>query len=1359
MLIAKKCTLAAAAVLALCLLGLAPPQAPSFDGAHWIWIWPDPGAPSPTPLAGAAYFRATIMLPDGAQVKSADAFITADNLFTLYLNGKPVGQSTSNPNDWKTPKRFDVAGLLAPGRNVVAVEAVNTIDGPAGLLVKFLITLADGRTVVSQSDDTWKCSEKESPNWQAPAFDDKSWQAAYTVGEYGSAPWGKFARGLAATPAEKPLDPAKPPASWQKAIAREARPAAPPSRLTEIAPPADYPWPAAVLFLGDDCSLYREGRPLVGPHSTLSVTIFNARKSRAFPEHDLPAPIKIGRKLFVLAPARPGTTPRLLLDAGKGAIGSPSVSFDGRTIYVSMARDGEPFFHIYRLPAGGGEARRLTDGPFHDIDPAEMPDGRIAFTSTRIGMYDEYHSPPARALFSMDADGTNIRPITNTFIFDNEPEMMPDGRILFIRSDNFFDRGKVETLLHAVHPDGTEGYTEFGLDLGPDYGGRLRAFYCGSPAPMPDGRVAFVSSPGVTVGWPGAEARYQRNYQMEAGDVAAMPDNRLLVTVGRRAAADGSAAPAPAKGKQKRRPAADLQYEKIAILDPEDAENRLVVLYDSDGEAIHSPVFLGARQRPPLLARKITAQQQDEARPTGFFFCQNARFTKNTTAGWSNVRAIRVLAGKGLTNRSSHSYIVHAGSEVVELGTIPLPPDGSFFVEVPADVGIAFQAVDAEGRSELNEMSWIYVRPGETRGCLGCHQTRQASAPCAASVAQALQGPALKLLGKGDPHRFRGNNAAVTGQMELQFDRYRELDGLNRHSETPDPLATGAQEVAALAARLKTGDEGAKISAAQRLAIFRDPAAAPALAERLKDDSREVRVAAAISLAACGTRDSVAPLLAALVDKDPLVAQAAAIAVENLTGHAEPFNAFVSSEERARQAEKWQAWQRGTNWEAIEADLIKRLESPDRDIVRRAAVALEHVGAGDAARAALRTYIARERQNNPYPEWKKAGHNGDAARFNSLSPANPRTLQAATRSLGYLKDKEAVPMLAETIAQNSDPATANLFLAEAAVEALGRIGTPEAEDALVKALDGLKDYFYFVGWYGDHSALFACHASPVHYLIAEALDAMGSKRAGPILPNLIRSMPTDPDRALMLGTDDCEALVGRIIRRSGAEPAVVETCLAILGDPAAKRTKEIEDAVAKTYAAWAGKPDPENRAAQLLSATCRDRSFEPRIRAALDRYRAMPPSDIPRVMNTALPRVLPVKNWVCFFLARTLGNLHDPQSVDTLLAVLEKEPTEAASGYPDPVEPGVLFLHNGLTPCYRAAAAWALGRIGDRRAGPALLAAVGNMQNAPDTRHAAAEALGRLADPASLDALRKLAADYPEVSTRKTLLQACAGKP
>ena len=47
-----------------------------------------------------------------------------------------------------------------------------------------------------------------------------------------------------------------------------------------------------------------------------------------------------------------------------------------------------------------------------------------------------------------------------------------------------------------------------------------------------------------------------------------------------------------------------------------------------------------------------------------------------------------------------------------------------------------------------------------------------------------------------------------------------------------------------------------------------------------------------------------------------------------------------------------------------------------------------------------------------------------------------------------------------------------------------------------------------------------------------ALDTTGSKRAAGIVPHLVRSVPTDPDRALFPENDDYERLVGRVIRRS-----------------------------------------------------------------------------------------------------------------------------------------------------------------------------------------------------------------------------------
>jgi hypothetical protein len=241
----------------------------------------------------------------------------------------------------------------------------------------------------------------------------------------------------------------------------------------------------------------------------------------------------------------------------------------------------------------------------------------------------------------------------------------------------------------------------------------------------------------------------------------------------------------------------------------------------------------------------------------------------------------------------------------------------------------------------------------------------------------------------------------------------------------------------------------------------------------------------------------------------------------------------------------------------------------------------------------------------------------------------------------------------------------------------------------------------------------------------------------------------------LLPNDDYETLAGRVIRRQGAEAPVVETCLALLGDAGAKTEPGFADAIGRVHRCWAGHPDRQNRAAQILSMVCRDPRYEPRVRAAFERYRAKP-TKIPRVFDKGIPVVqsLPARHWVCFYLARTLGNLRDPQSVAPLVAALAQSKPEAASGRPDPLGPGVLFLHNDLTPCWRAAVAWALGELGDKRAVDVLLKIAGDLQNATDTRHAAAEALGRIADPDSAPALRTLAAACPETSVKLALHRA-----
>ncbi len=270
------------------------------------------------------------------------------------------------------------------------------------------------------------------------------------------------------------------------------------------------------------------------------------------------------------------------------------------------------------------------------------------------------------------------------------------------------------------------------------------------------------------------------------------------------------------------------------------------------------------------------------------------------------------------------------------------------------------------------------------------------------------------------------------------------------------------------------------------------------MAQALVDPSREVRVAAALGLSACGTRDSVAPLLERLEDLDPVVVQAAAVALENLTAHEEPLNPFAKNVQRRRQIGRWVTWCQEHPCSQREDELIGLLANDDRVTRRQAIVALGHIG-GDAARRALREYVAREQVSNPYPEFVNDNRT-DSFTFPADSPLNPRTLQEATRALGYLSDEEAVPLLQDVLQRHIDPRSGNLYLAESAIEALARIGTAEAETVLIGTCARLGDYVNYVGWYSDHPALYACHASPLHARVIAALDWIGSTQTAAVLP-------------------------------------------------------------------------------------------------------------------------------------------------------------------------------------------------------------------------------------------------------------------
>jgi mono/diheme cytochrome c family protein len=95
------------------------------------WIWDRAEAAQKAPVA-KVFFRREFVV--GEEPTEAAAFVVCDNGYTLFVNGRKVGEG----KDYTTPNRFDVRSFLKVGTNVVAVAAYNgsgddkNSDNPAG---------------------------------------------------------------------------------------------------------------------------------------------------------------------------------------------------------------------------------------------------------------------------------------------------------------------------------------------------------------------------------------------------------------------------------------------------------------------------------------------------------------------------------------------------------------------------------------------------------------------------------------------------------------------------------------------------------------------------------------------------------------------------------------------------------------------------------------------------------------------------------------------------------------------------------------------------------------------------------------------------------------------------------------------------------------------------------------------------------------------------------------------------------------------------------------------------------------------------------------------------------------------------
>ena len=135
----------------------------------------------------------------------------------------------------------------------------------------------------------------------------------------------------------------------------------------------------------------------------------------------------------------------------------PDVHFDGRKVIFSMRRNIGEDSHIWEVNADGSGLRQLTSAPgVTDISPLYLPDGAVAFSSSREPKYCMCNRHIMCNLFRMEGDGANIVQIGKSTLMEEHGALLPDGRVLYDRWE-YVDRNFGDAQgLWTVNPDGTQ---------------------------------------------------------------------------------------------------------------------------------------------------------------------------------------------------------------------------------------------------------------------------------------------------------------------------------------------------------------------------------------------------------------------------------------------------------------------------------------------------------------------------------------------------------------------------------------------------------------------------------------------------------------------------------------------------------------------------------------------------------------------------------------------------------------------------------------------------------------------------------------------------------------------------------------
>ena len=162
-----------------------------------------------------------------------------------------------------------------------------------------------------------------------------------------------------------------------------------------------------------------------------------------------------GGGLYVAQPHDPESEPVELVASREGQILDCDLSRDGRVILFSWRRRQDEGYHLWTIGVDGSNLTRLTDGRWHDYNACWLPDGDIAFLTTRDAQFAYCWHAPVGVLHRMKPDGSNWVKLSANYLNDFTPQVLDDGRLIYSRWE-YVDRPAIPIQsLWTMNPDGT----------------------------------------------------------------------------------------------------------------------------------------------------------------------------------------------------------------------------------------------------------------------------------------------------------------------------------------------------------------------------------------------------------------------------------------------------------------------------------------------------------------------------------------------------------------------------------------------------------------------------------------------------------------------------------------------------------------------------------------------------------------------------------------------------------------------------------------------------------------------------------------------------------------------------------------